>query len=127
MKHSTQPRDVTEPYHSSAIDVDSFRAIQVERDALRAERDELAADLSDCRARVVKLAAKLETTFLNINGALIALLLDTTFRNPTAIIQALLARYPNVPGLSQRTLEDKFAKATRSLRSALEALRLLSH
>ena len=64
-----------------------------------------------------------ETTYLNIIGGLLSLMLSepsagkprSTFNNQSTIISALLEHYRNKPGISQRTLEDKFAAAKRSL------------
>jgi len=54
------------------------------------------------------------TTLLNIVGAL----LELHNQKDAATIGEILERYPAVPGLKQRTLEDKFAAARRSLKSA---------
>ncbi len=62
-------------------------------------------------------------SLLNIVGALVNLLLGTTpggakqsvFRSKAAIIEAILARHPALPGLTERTLQQKFADAKRSL------------
>lgn len=64
-----------------------------------------------------------ETTYLNIIGGLLALMLgkspagnpQSSFENQAAIIAVLLAHYDGKPGIAQRTLEDKFAAANRSL------------
>lgn len=64
-----------------------------------------------------------ETTYLNIIGGLLGLLLGKTpsgrdnsvFKNQAAVIEALLGHYPGKPGVSKRTLEDRFAKGKESL------------
>lgn len=64
-----------------------------------------------------------ETTYQNIIGALLKLILGTTpggqpqsvFRDQAAVIEVLLATHGNKPGISRRTLEQKFAAAKRSL------------
>jgi hypothetical protein len=69
------------------------------------------------------LTSRAETTYLNIIGGLLALMLgkslagtrQSIFNNQTAIIDALLAHYPDKPGIAQRTLEGKFAAANSSL------------
>jgi len=66
-----------------------------------------------------------ESTYLNIIGALLGLMTGTTpagksqsvFGNESAIKAALLARYEGKPGISQRTLDEKFPAAKRSLES----------
>jgi hypothetical protein len=41
----------------------------------------------------------------------------SVFDNQTSIIDALLAHYDQKPGISSRTLDDKFAAAKRSLKA----------
>jgi len=126
----------------SAINADSFRALQADRDALKAriekatdayrtlkqERDALEAERNSLRGIVDKRAApgdRAETTYLNIVGGLLGLLLGqspsgkpySSFASQAAIISALLAHYDGKPGVSARTLEEKLAAAKRSLES----------
>jgi hypothetical protein len=69
------------------------------------------------------LGGRAETTYLNIIGAMLVLMLGkspagkpySVFDNQAAIIDALLGHYEDKPGISERTLEDKFAAAKRSL------------
>jgi hypothetical protein len=64
-----------------------------------------------------------ETTYLNIIGAVLELMLSespggqthSVFKNHSAVISALLARHEGSPGFSLRTLEEKFAIANRTL------------
>jgi hypothetical protein len=64
-----------------------------------------------------------ETTLLNITGALLSLLIGSTpagkpqsvFRSQAAVIDAMLVTHAGKPGISARTLEEKFAEAKRSL------------
>ncbi len=123
-----------------AIDADAFRALQAERDALKArikkaeewakeiiaEQNALLGERDSLRAIVDKMntpGERAETTYLNIIGAMLALILgkspggkpQSVFANQTAIINALLGHYEGKPGISARTLEDKFAAANRSL------------
>ncbi len=66
-----------------------------------------------------------ETTYLNIIGALLNLMLTqspggqrySAFNNQAAIIDMLLSHHSGKPGISQRTLEAKFAEAKRQLTS----------
>jgi hypothetical protein len=124
----------------AAINADVFRALQADRDAARAElaqarawADETIAKMNTMQgdhdsllARVQKMNApgeRAETTYLNIIGGLLALMLgkspagkpQSVFNNQAAIIAALLANHPGKPGISARTLQDKFAEAKRSL------------
>lgn len=69
------------------------------------------------------LGARAETTYLNIIGTMLALLLGKTpngkksapYGNETAVIAKLLEDFPKEQGLSKRTLEDKFARAKGGL------------
>ncbi|MGX1186503.1 hypothetical protein AB7M29_004182 [Pseudomonas sp. F-14 TE3623] len=88
--------------------------------AIGLERDELKA-LVKTHGHV---SERSEITYQNIIGVLVNLLLGhspagkplSVFKNQAAIVDAVLARYKDVPGLSKRTLDDKFAAANRSLR-----------
>lgn len=127
----------------AAINADSFRALQADRDAARAEleatkglylttrheRDALMGERDSLRAMVVSAGApgeRSETTYLNIIGGLLGLMLGKTpagnpgsaYDNQSAIIAALLAYHPGTPGIAARTLEDKFAAANRSLKAS---------
>lgn len=124
----------------AAINADSFRALQADRDAARAElekakvwaaktiseMDAMRGERDSLREMVDKANApseRAETTYLNIIGGLLALMLgkspsgkpQSVFDNQAAIIAALLGHHEGRPGISARTLEDKFAAAKRSL------------
>ena len=124
----------------AAINADAFRALQADRDAARAElekamalaaetireMDAMRGERDSLRAMVDKASApgeRAETTYLNIIGAMLALMLgkspagkpQSVFDNQAAIIAALLGHHEGKPGISARTLEDKFAAAKRSL------------
>lgn len=123
-----------------AINADSFRALQVDRDAFKArydklndthqalleERNNIVGERNSLRAMVDKANSpdvRSETTYLNIIGGLLGLLLGkspngkeySSFKSQAAIISALLAHHPSTPGITARTLEDKFPAAKRSL------------
>ena len=126
----------------AAINADAFRALQVDRDAVRAELeklkiraggtsrelDEMRGERDSLRVMVEKMNApgdRAETTYLNIIGAMLGLMLgkspagkpQSVFDSQAAIIAALLGHHEGKPGISARTLEDKFAAAKRSLAS----------
>lgn len=69
------------------------------------------------------LSPRAETTYLNIIGGLLVLMLgnspagkpQSVFGSQTAIIDALLGHFQSKPGIAPRTLQEKFAAATRSL------------
>jgi len=75
------------------------------------------------KSRVPTVSPRAETTYLNIIGALLDLLVDkdstsgkrSRFPSQAAVIGALESRFPGKEGLSERTLQDKFAAAKRSL------------
>lgn len=124
----------------AAINADSFLALQADRDALREELEQAKAwaavklnELDAMRIERDELLARIgsastpseraEATYLNIIGALLALMLGKTpagnpqsvYNSQAAIIDALLAHGNDRPGISKRTLEEKFAEANRSL------------
>jgi hypothetical protein len=66
-----------------------------------------------------------ETTFLNIIGGLLALMLGNSpggqkqsiYDNQASIISALLGYYSGKAGITDRTLEQKFSEANKSLKN----------
>ncbi|VVM54151.1 hypothetical protein [Pseudomonas fluorescens] len=70
-----------------------------------------------------RLAGRAETTYLNIIGALLTLLLGhspsgnrySAFNTLESVIQALIAHHSGRPGITERTLWAKFAEAKRQL------------
>lgn len=66
-----------------------------------------------------------ETTYLNIIGALLDLMLGKSqggqahsiFNNQSAVIQSLLGYHEGKPGIAARTLEEKFAQANKSIKN----------
>ena len=126
----------------AAINADSFRALQADRDAARieleherklgigivAERDDLLGERDSLRAMVDKMSLpgeRAEGTYLNIIGAMLELMLGKSeagrahsiFSSQAAIIDALIAHNPKTDGVSKTTLEGKFADARRRLHS----------
>jgi hypothetical protein len=123
----------------TAINKDAYRALQAERDGLRArlekaadeyrklrsERDELViekAKLTDETKPAKDLGLRAETTYLNIIGGLVALFLmkspagkpHSVFSSQSALIDQLMANFKK-PGITERTLQEKFASAKKSL------------
>jgi FtsZ-binding cell division protein ZapB len=124
----------------SAIDTEAFLALQVDRDAAKVEikkitqqLEEITSERDVLKSCIDKMSAaqtaqnipgeRSEITYLNIIGGLLNLMLSNSpsgnpqsvFQNQAAIISALLAYHENKPGISSRTLEEKFAAAKRSL------------
>ena len=122
----------------SAIDKDAFIALQADRDALRAiikeqnnKHNDLSTEAAALKACIEKMTPaanepgdRAETTFLNIIGGLLGLMLgespagikQSVYINQAAIISALLGHYGDKRGISSRTLDDKFAAANKSLK-----------
>lgn len=145
--------DETERNTHPSINADSFRALQADRDAMRtqleaqleaakAARDAAqqeieratkwavgaVAELDSLRAAVDGQSApgaRAETTYMNIIGGLLGLMLGTTpggqkgsaYESQAAIISALLAHHGGKPGIADSTLEQKFAEANRSIKA----------
>jgi hypothetical protein len=132
---------VDEVHYNVSLGV--YFSIQAERDALLRERNTLQhqlqaleADLQNLGLEKESLSAlvkaqgqlsnRSEQTYLQIIGALIDTVLDlspggkplSVFKNQAAIVDAIIARHQDVPGLSKRTLDEKFAAANRSLKKS---------
>ncbi len=125
------------------IRVGTFLALQADRDvllrelnALQQQHQEVLLDLQaiglerdELRSMVEahgQLSERSELTYQNIIGALVNLILDkspaghplSVFKNQAAIVDAVVARHMETPGLSKRTLDEKFAAANRSLKKS---------
>jgi len=125
------------------ISLGTFLALQADRDALLRElntlqhhHQDILVDLQsigierdDLKAMVKtqgQLSERSELTYKNIIGVLLNLFLDqspagnplSVFKTQAAIVDAIIARYRDVPGLSKRTLDEKFAAANRSLKES---------
>jgi hypothetical protein len=123
------------------VSIGAFLALQADRDtllrelnALRHHHQDILEDLKmiglerdDLKAMIKskgQLSARSEITYQNIIGVLVNLFLDhspsgkplSAFKNQAAIVDAIIARHKDVPGLSKRTLDEKFATANRSLK-----------
>lgn len=126
----------------SAINADTFRTLQAnsaalqvklekaneENLALKESLDTIEGEYASLRKLVESFGTPGEraaTTYENIIGGLLGLMLGTSpagvpqsvFKNQSAIITTMLACYQDTPGISLRTLEEKFAAARRSLES----------
>ncbi|MDF3133558.1 MULTISPECIES: hypothetical protein [Pseudomonas] len=123
------------------ISLGVYFALQAERDVLLRERDTLQRQLQDVVADLRtlgleqeslkslvttqgQLSERSEQTYLQIIGALLNTFLSSSpagkplsvFRSQSAIVDAVTARHNDIPGLSKRTLDAKFAAANRSLK-----------
>lgn len=127
----------------AAINADAYRALKADRDALatrlekakteyqklRQEKEDLERINQSLEAMTAKMnvpAERAGTTYLNIIGAMLDLILGKSpggqahsiFTNQAAVIQALLGHHEGKQGIAARTLEEKFAEAKRSLKAA---------
>lgn len=121
-----------------------YFSLQADRDALLRERDALQQQLSNIETDLQslgleqenlkklvstrgQLSERSEHTYLQIIGALLNTFLDVSpsgkplsvFKNQTAIVDALTARHKDFPGLSKRTLDEKFAAANKVLKKPI--------
>jgi hypothetical protein len=124
------------------ISTGAYLALQADRDALRLQVRNLRAAyqklLSELEAvglekenidhlikTGIKVSDRSETAYLNIIGAMVSLFLanspagkpHSVFRTQAAIVDALTANFKDLPGVSKRTLDEKFAAAKRSISS----------
>ncbi|VFR32305.1 FIG041388: hypothetical protein in PFGI-1-like cluster [plant metagenome] len=97
-----------------------------ELDALRAQLDVLRRELSN-RPIDAAPSARSEATYLGIVGGMLGLMLGRTpsgmpyssFSTQEAIISAMVAHYGGVMGITERTLQTKFAQAKRKVHSEI--------
>lgn len=116
--------DELEQQLHSAIDSDTIQALLMQIKALEAQ-------LKNRPQRIKpgpidgsqKLMPRAETTYLNIIGGLLTLLLGqspggvrySSFNTLESVISALIAHHSRRPGITERTLWAKFAEAKRQL------------
>ena len=94
-----------------------------ERDNLITERDALKSCIEKMSTESKTINQRSETSYLNIIGAMLDLMLTSSpagqkhsiFANQSAIISALLGYHRDKPGISDRTLESKFSEAKKSI------------
>lgn len=127
----------------SKISVGDYIALQADRDTLLQDLQKLKSchqkilediknaglDINNLKNTPIfyeQLSERSEITYQSIIGAMLNLFLEqspagkplSVFNNQAAIVDAITARYTDIPGLSKRTLDEKFAAANRSLRRA---------
>ena len=106
-----------------------FAALAQAHEALRAKHDALVekhVTRSDGNEPAREPGLRSETTYLNIIGGLLSLLLGkspsgaaySSFRSMDAVVSALLAHHEGRPGLGERTLWTKLAQARRHLETS---------
>lgn len=128
----------------AAFNVDSFLALQAESKANLLNFEKMTSQLNEVSSKYYALVGerdslkamidkqfatpseRSETTYLNIIGGLLELLLGespsgkpySSFETQDAIIEAMLAYNEDKQGISKRTLQEKFAAAKRNLVSS---------
>jgi len=113
------------------ITLEAGQAILVERFAMQAElaqcRRKIAAFSKQSSANRSSMSERAETTFLNVIGAMLELMLGqspggiaySNFKTQAAVVSALIAHHNGKMGISERTLNGKFAKAKQVLNSTI--------
>lgn len=115
-------RRIKPSYHPSGSFPDPRELVIQRRDIETFE----AQILSASSVENAEITSRERETLLNITGGLLSLLLGKSpsgiphslFKSQTAIIDALLAHHEGKPGMSKRTLEEKFKLARRNLLSS---------
>jgi len=120
------------------ITLEAGHALLVEREALKSQLEQCRHQLHQLQEQQKKqgspnltcalcpLSDRAETTYLNIIGAMLALMLGRTpsgapyssFNSQEAIIGTLIAHHDKLMGITERTLQAKFAQARRKLQAA---------
>lgn len=128
----------TERIAHPLITVEAGHALLVEREALKSQLDLCRHQLQALQERLKQqdvpvtsgtlcpLSDRAESTYLNVIGAILDVILGRTpsgtpysrFSSQEAVISALIAHHGNLMGITERTLQAKFAKARRKLRAA---------
>lgn len=126
-KHEKDRKDYLDRARSRLKSTDFYPAGGLPRDTALVVRTgalmELQKRVGDATKVERNLGSRAETTYLNIIGALVHLILGRSpggrdhsiFNSEAAVIQNLLGTHLGKAGIAKRTLEDKFADAKRSL------------
>jgi len=113
------------------ITLEAGQAMLVERQAMQVElaqyRHKIERLSRDAAVHPSGISRRAETTYLNIIGAMLELMLEcspsgrrySSFDTQEAIISALVAHHGDRMGISERTMHGKFAKARKTLQSTL--------
>lgn len=125
--------DAIERQLHPAISVEAVQSLLVDRESLRTRLGAHEKELEGLREEVKRkpaadaaVAPRSETTYLNIVGGLLTLLLGkspsgnrySSFETMDSVISALLAHHEGRPGISERTLWSKLAAAKRQVSTA---------
>lgn len=135
MRNSREHNPLPKAVYTITIDV--VHALVVERDMLKTQIEQRDREIQVLRTQLKKndvltgtstppngmLSARSETTYLHIIGGLLTLILGrapsgqpySSFQTQESIITAMIAHHGERLGITQRTLEAKFAAAKRKL------------
>jgi hypothetical protein len=125
-----------------AITLETGHAMLIERQALRVQLEHCRRDLHSLQEQYEELikqrdslaacnqspiSERAESTYLHIIGGMLELILGdspsgapySSFKTQDAIVSVLVAHYSGAMGITERTLNGKFASARRKLRSAI--------
>jgi len=123
------------------ITMETGQAMLVERLALQAALEQTRREMHELQeqrdtllkqstvlltAKQGEISERAETTYLNIIGGMLTLMLGqspsgspySAFKTQEALVSALVAHYGGTMGITERTLNGKFASARRHVRSA---------
>lgn len=102
-----------------------IRELEEAKARTEAERDSLKSIVERMGMQIKSAppGERSETTYLNIIAGLVRLLTPSQvqdlagarYESQAAVIAALLEAFPSRPGISQRTLQERFAAANRSI------------
>ena len=106
-----------------------FLELSVAHKSLLVEHEALAQDYANHQRKMereLSPGSRSESTYLNIIGGLVSLLLGrspsgtaySSFRTMESVISALLAHHEHLPGISERTLWSKLAQARRNIEAS---------
>ncbi|WP_047526619.1 hypothetical protein [Pseudomonas sp. 11/12A] len=121
------------------ITLEAGNALLVEREALKSQLEQCRSQLRALQEQRKKhdqappactlcpLSDRAEATYLHIIGAMLTLMLGrspsgtpySSFNSQEAIASALIAHHGHLMGITERTLQAKFAQARRKLQSAV--------
>ncbi|MDR5611751.1 MAG: protein kinase [Arsenophonus sp.] len=134
--------DELEKQLHASITVDAYKTLQAENERLNIHLDNAIKTFQQQKEEISRLndeneflkktassdysniSSRSETTYLNIIGGLLDIMLGTSpsgkplsiYDNQSSIIAALLAYHEGKPGISARTLESKFAEAKKNIK-----------